>query len=306
MLNLFDFHNDPSVINGYHTRHLVDVKTAYNLLVGKDKAGTSASVEELEHEIANDAHYAYEYAKHINGRFPAGERAIAASAYAYDYAVNVINDRFPLGEPEILKSLYNSHNYLTKFITKLLSVYPEKYNKLGGEFWRVTIRDANDPIKGIEQFIFDNDQNIANYGVKFFSDKPWKDFEPYIHKLEPSRLSSIAYIAYKARIPSLEPAILKNLPLAVIYHGRNMGGAPWPELDHAQKNAVVTTPEQAYNKAKIIGPDPKLEKLILQDQQYTTWYAMNILGRRWPEAEPSIKTSDYYWTMYTRNFPDAK
>lgn len=73
-------------------------------------------------KLATNAKYAYDYAKHIGGRFPAGEAAILKSSWwSYQYAEKILKERWPEGEPII----FQDSTYGTLYVVDLGLTYPE-------------------------------------------------------------------------------------------------------------------------------------------------------------------------------------
>ena len=67
-------------------------------------------------------------------------------------------------------------------------------------------------------------------------------------------------------------------------------------------DGVIMTPEQAYNKAvKAFKRMPKLEPTIMQDAEWSHYYALNIINGRWLEAEPVIMQEAKYACKYARD-----
>ena len=87
MINLYQYHKKPKMLDQYENRLTI--------------------VPEL----------AYYHAKKTKQRFPAGETAIMKNPRsAYGYAINIINDRWQEAEPSIMKSPINAHWYARDII----------------------------------------------------------------------------------------------------------------------------------------------------------------------------------------------
>jgi len=69
---------------------------------------------------------------------------------------------------------------------------------------------------------------------------------------------------------------------------------------------ISKSPKWSFYYASFKGkPFVKGEYEIIKDPMYATTYAIAIMKRRWPDAEPIIKTDPLEWRSYVAHFPDA-
>lgn len=101
----------------------------------------------------------------------------------------------------------------------------------------------------------------------------WPEAEPIIAK-DPDYAIKYATHLIRGRFPEAEPYILKNNNSVLVYH---------------------------YAKFVINGPWPEGEHIILQDLYTTMQYIIQVLKRRWPEAETHLKNTGY-WSDYKDRF----
>ncbi len=113
-MNIYQFYTNPTSLDLYEESLTRVPKIAYEharSLGRRFPAGEAA--------IAKDTECAYSYAKHvIRGRFPEGEAAIAKDTErAYSYAKYVIKGRWPEGEAAIAKDALRACWY-AKYVIK--------------------------------------------------------------------------------------------------------------------------------------------------------------------------------------------
>ena len=67
------------------------------------------------------------------------------------------------------------------------------------------------------------------------------------------------------------------------------------------------TPQQAYNKCLDNNKrDKHLETIIIKDPLHAYYYALNVIGSRWIEAENIISTNPIYAYLYAREIIKGK
>jgi hypothetical protein len=118
-MNLYNYHNKPEQLIGYHKRMVLVAAAAYDYLIntpnGVDKAIALRT-------ISKSTRYALEYAIHTGSRFIEGEPVIAKEqSTVRDYIEHVLmplyrngkieSARFILGEPTILKVPLTTYQY---------------------------------------------------------------------------------------------------------------------------------------------------------------------------------------------------
>jgi hypothetical protein len=79
------------------------------------------------------------------------------------------------------------------------------------------------------------------------------------------------------------------------------------------KNAAIKHPWVAYNYARsVLGREwPEAEPTIMKHPNVAAWYAIHVLKREWPEAEPTIMKNpalalDYAIYVLKRRWPEAE
>lgn len=112
MINLYNYHSNPSTLNGYNDRMRLVPEEAYEYALKKQKR-----IPELEPIIMKDLAFAYRYAKNIiKSRWPEAESLIMKnSAFAYGYAKYIIKGRWLEAEPYVMKNPYWGAFYKTEF-----------------------------------------------------------------------------------------------------------------------------------------------------------------------------------------------
>jgi len=62
-------------------------------------------------------------------------------------------------------------------------------------------------------------------------------------------------------------------------------------------------PDLYYCAKEIIGGRwPEAEPIIMTSPGYTYYYSKDIIKDRWPEAEPAIMKNSYWWKLYRDHF----
>ena len=109
-MNLYNLHKDPKSLHKHDQRHQVVPSLIKQML----RDGEEPSQQQVA-VIIKSPELAYWYALYIiEGRFVAGEKAIASSSYyATHYASNIIKGRFPEGEKAIAKDIRDARTYVT-------------------------------------------------------------------------------------------------------------------------------------------------------------------------------------------------
>jgi hypothetical protein len=121
---------------------------------------------------------------------------------------------------------------------------------------------------------------VHNWDVSVFK----RDLEPILGVIikkpkliiatDPGHAVKYATQVIRGRFPEAEPYILKgNTPFLVYDYAKYVINGPWPEGEH----------------------------IILQDLYTTMMYIIQVLKRRWPEAETHLKGTGY-WSEYTNRF----
>ncbi|MEX2603318.1 MAG: hypothetical protein WD361_03905, partial [Gracilimonas sp.] len=164
----------------------------------------------------------------IQGRFPAGERAIASDpAYAYMYAFNVIEGRFPEGEATIASDPTNAFYYAKNVIqgewpegekaiaTKPAFSYEYAKNIIQGRWPEGEKAIATDP-------------NNAYLYAKNVIQGRWPEGEKTLAK-DPGYAVRYAHMIINGRFPEAEPAIATSAETSYEYaryvlHGRFPAG----------------------------------------------------------------------------------
>jgi hypothetical protein len=109
--------------------------------------------------------------------------------------------------------------------------------------------------------------------AKYIIKGRWPEAEPII-ATDPGHAVKYATQVIRGRFPEAEPYILKgNTPFLVYDYAKYVINGPWPEGEH----------------------------IILQDLYTTMMYIIQVLKRRWPEAETHLKGTGY-WSDYTDRF----
>jgi len=131
-MNIYEFHNNPSVLLAYDRRHTFVPKLVYEKIVERKAASGTEAEESI---IATSPTYSYLYAKDVlKTPFPKGEKAISLNPRrSFRYAKDVLGyKRFQLGEPAIFTDAAVSIQY-AKVVMKgrILEVEPLIISKFG-------------------------------------------------------------------------------------------------------------------------------------------------------------------------------
>ena len=263
------------------------IKTQHPTMYGKLKM---YSIEkhgiEDTYEIANDPFLALQYAQtFIKGRWPEGEKAIAANAEtAFTYATTVVKGRWPEGEKAI--------SLVPKFAFKYAS-------KIIKGRW----------IKG-EKAIATNPAIASRYALKIIKGR-WPDGEKAIASRPTPALSYAAEII-KGRWPEGEKAILKK-PEAAAYYASQILGERWPEGEKVILKKPAEIVKYAINVVK--GRWPEGEKVLLNGPaEHIPQYSAKVIKGRWPEAETilladpnaAFHAAEYATTTIKGRWPEAE
>ena len=106
------------------------------------------------------------------------------------------------------------------------------------------------------------------------------------------------------RWPEAEKYIMKHPESAHRYANKFFKDG-WPEAEQY----IMTDPWPAYSYAKKFFKGvgwPEAEQYIMTDPTWAARYAIDVVERRWPEAEDDIIEDEEEWNEYTDTFPEAK
>lgn len=152
MLNLFNYHYNPLILNGYKDRFRLIPDLAYHYALRE-----ATRLPDYEPAILKDPRIAFKYAnKVIKGRWPELEKILLKKADAHllcEYADDIIHDRWPEAEPIIKKDYSAAYSYA--------------YNIL------------HDRWPEAEPYIM-KDAFFAYYYARAVVKGRWKEAEPYI------------------------------------------------------------------------------------------------------------------------------
>lgn len=87
-----------------------------------------------------------------------------------------------------------------------------------------------------------------------------------------------------------------NFASAVTCHAMHTQNSPWPEAEHI----ILCNPYYSYRYAMSFGRWAKAEAVILNNggAELACWYAIDVIGGRWPEAESLIMQDKTYRELY--------
>ena len=212
---------------------------------------------------------AYQHAKNINGRYPAGEAAIATSAeYSYYYAM-LIKEPFPAGEPAIATSAEWSYEYAN---------------------W------LDQPFPAGEAVIATDVEYSYEYATML--DKPFPAGEEAIANDDSYRLLYTQNILKFHRSPSWEKLIKDNprssYEYATILNQPFPLGEPAILKDQACSREYVQTVLRDHRS-------PSWEKLIKDNPDASYEYA-TVLNERFPAGEAAIATKSLLAMFYDSTF----
>ena len=234
---------------------------------------------EAEPFIAKDAYWSLEYALLLNNRFPAGEETILKSkdvGLMVRYAKKVIGGRWLKAEPFIAKDAYWSLEY-ARFLKDRFPAGEE------------TILKSKDV--GL----------MVNYAKEVIKGR-WPEAEPFIAKSADWSLEYAHFL--KDRFPAGEETILKsNNPFYIISYAKKVIGGRWPEAEPFIAKDDYWSLEYARSLGQRFFAG---ERAILDNGngELMIYYAKDVIGGRWPEAEPFIAKSADWSLEYARFLKD--
>lgn len=129
---------------------------------------------------------------------------------------------------------------------------------------------------------------------------PWPEAEPVILS-NPWFAVLYAQNVLKGPWPAAEKRIAQDSELALRY-AQDVIQGPWP----LGEKSILSTPDSAYYYAlNVIGDrDPKVEQALLNlphSEEWAVYYAQEVIGGRWREAEPMIAQSADAAVKYAKN-----
>lgn len=131
-MNIYEFHNNPSILKGYDQRNSIVPKLVYDNIIANEHQLKGSDDEEAI--IATSPTYSYLYAREVlKGPFVIGEKAISLNARrSYRYAKDVLGHRFLLGEQAILNDPVVSIQYAKDVLkSRIVEIEPLIISKFG-------------------------------------------------------------------------------------------------------------------------------------------------------------------------------
>ena len=254
-------------------------------------------LKKREHLWAKDPEFAYYYAKYvIEGRFPAGEKAMASHPFfAYYYAEEFIGDRWPEGEKAIARHSGYARDYAKDFNLRFdpkTKTFSEKTNE---DIF--ALHPDKEKAEKLKAKATETNPKLA-----------WEKYEDDINELkkrehlwakDPETAYDYARGVIKGRWPKGEKAIASDAESAY-YYAKYVIKGRWTKGE----KALASDPQFAYYYAgEFIGDRwPAGEKAIASEPQFAYYYAREFIGDRWPEGEGAIVTSDKHAKAYAEEF----
>ena len=232
---------------------------------------------------------AYQHAKNINGRYPAGEAAIATSAeYSYRYAM-LIKESFPAGEAAIATSA----EYSCYYATLIKEPFPagEPAIATSAEWSYEYANWLDQPFPAGEAVIATDVEYSYEYATML--DKPFPAGEEAIANDDSYRLLYTRNILKFHRSPSWEN-LIKNNPRRSYEYAMTLNqpfplGEPAILKDQECSREYVQTVLRNHRS-------PSWEKLIKDNPDASYEYA-TVLNDRFPAGEAAIATKSL-WAMF--------
>ena len=136
----------------------------------------------------------------------------------------------------------------------------------------------------------------------------WPEAEPYIMK-DPYSAYWYARYVIEGRFPEAEPYIMKDPEYAYMYARDIRKKGRWSEAEPAiaTSHVVIRYANDVINDDVTHGFKKRwkeAEPYILRDAQKSALYAI-MLNTPWEEAEPIIRTSNYWWGRYESMVEDS-
>ena len=283
---------------------------------------------EAEPFILKDINFTYHYAMDvINEPWPEGENVLMGEAYyAAKYAIK-FGKRFYEAEPAILDDQGTATYYFynikdpnkpdvrtasyeafrqyfmnTNPIFKMINDTGEE--QLKEEINRRNILEASGKkkkpkLKHIDDPLFRDPDKIVEYAIVELNGR-WPEGEKRLLEINDAvPLVVYAMHAIKGRWPEAEFKIL-NSPYNVNY-ARYVIKGRWPELEKEFLKNRFSNDLADYIKLVVKERWPEAEEALLNDPDGCVEYAIEILNKRWLEAEPVMLDTDYI-ELYLEHF----
>lgn len=114
-------------------------------------------------------------------------------------------------------------------------------------------------------------------------------------------IKSLIVLNGNRRIPEFEKEIFASDELTKIYLSM-IAEIVWPGYN-VNIDLNISSTVYVYTKYHTHGERwHQAESCILQSPEYAYYYAVNIIGNRWAEAEPVLIKSDYWFEKYRHHF----
>ena len=226
--------------------------------------------------------FAYKEAKRTGNWLEAEPYIMKDPEYAYFYAMDAIQDEWPEAEPYIMKDPEYAYFYARDIRKK--GRWPEA-----------------------EPYIMKDPKYAYLYANEVIKDE-WTEAEPYIMK-DPYSAYWYARYVIEGRFPEAEPYIMKSPEYAYMYARDIRKKGRWSEAEPAiaTSHVVIRYANDVINDDVTHGFKKRwkeAEPYILRDAQKSALYAI-MLNTPWEEAEPIIRTSNYWWGRYESMVEDS-